>query len=330
MNRVDVNFEGAIATIFGGAGTWGAEIAKQLLNQNAKEVRIFSRNESLQVAMRIKFNDKRLKFIIGDIREYKSVKDACFGANYVFHCAALKHVKICEMQPVEAVKTNIIGAMNVIDACIDNDVAICVNISSDKAARPVCLYGKTKSVAESLFIAANNQTINTDFINFRSGNIFGSSGSVVPIWIKQIADNNRIAVTGENMKRFFITVQDAVTMTFKAMGLSDRGEIFVPKMDCFYISSLAEVLVEKYGNKETKIEYTNPFQYEREKEYLITPEEIQRTIETDDFYIIYPLIEILTVNYEISGSKINKEITMNDAEVSDLDKLRELAKKAGY
>lgn len=329
MNNT-VKFEGSIVTITGGPGTWGSELAKQLLEQGAKEVRIFSRNESLQVTMRVKFNDKRLKFIIGDIKDYKAVKDACFGANYVFHCAALKHVKICEMQPVEAVRTNIIGTMNVIDACIENDVDICVNISTDKAARPVCLYGKTKSVAESLFIAANNQTLQTDFISIRSGNIFGSSGSVVPLWISQIKQSNRIAVTGADMKRFFITVQDAVKATFKAMELSDRGEIFVPKMDCFMISDLANVLVDKYGDENTKIDYIDPFQYEREKEYLVTPEEIQRTIETDDFYIIYPLIEIINGIGMVSGKKLDKEITMNDAEVSGRDKLKELVKRAGY
>ncbi|MDD5006564.1 MAG: polysaccharide biosynthesis protein [Candidatus Omnitrophica bacterium] len=325
-------FKNSICTITGGAGTWGIEITRQILDKGAKEVRIFSRNESLQVAMRVKLNDKRIKFIIGDIRDAKSIKDACVGADYVFHTAALKHVIICERQPIEAVRTNIMGAINVINACIENDVKVCVNISSDKSCHPVCLYGKTKSIAESLFIEANNQTLNTDFISIRSGNIFGSSGSVVPIWIKQIAENNSISITGDNMKRFFITVKDAVKATFKAMELSDRGEVFVPKMDCFYISDLAKVLVQKYGNKDTKINNINPFAYEREMEYLVSPEEVQRTVETKDFYIIYPLIDIITTKYpEITGSqKLRENITMNNSKVSSLAKIRELVKKAGY
>jgi FlaA1/EpsC-like NDP-sugar epimerase len=325
-------FENKTILITGSNGTWSREFTKQILLQDPKEIRLFSRNESQQVLMKTDFNDSRLKFIIGDIRDPKAIKQACENVEIAIHTAALKHVTICENQPREAVATNIYGVQNVIDACIENEVGQCINVSTDKVCWPVCMYSKTKAVAEGLIIDANNQTEFTDFISIRSGNIFGSSGSVVPIWIRQIKEQNYISVTGDRMRRFFITVEDAVKSTFKAMELSDRGEVFVPKMDCFYISDLAKVLVEKYGNAKTEIKSIPPFPYERDKEWLVTPEESQRTIETDDFYIVYPLINIRTTDYpKIKKShKLARGVTMDDAEVSDMDKLRELVRKAGY
>jgi FlaA1/EpsC-like NDP-sugar epimerase len=324
------DFHNTSILITGGAGTFGSEMARQLLEKNPQSVIIFSRNEQAQVMMREKFKDDRLKFIIGDIRDARAIREACEGVNYVFHFSALKHVVICENQPREAILTNVTGSQNVIDACIQNNVDVCVNISSDKSCYATCFYGKTKAIAEGLFTEANNITTHTDFFTFRSGNLFGSSGSVVPIWINQIKQRNYICVTGEKMRRFFITPEDAVKAIFKAMDISDRGEIFVPKMDCFYISDLAKVLVEKYGNEKTEIKSIPPFPYERINEWLLTPEESKRCVNHKNFYIIYPLIDIKTTNYPLEKFRMKNGLTMNDAPESCVDKLKKLVEKAGY
>lgn len=326
-------FKNKNVLITGGTGTWGQELARQLLKKGAKEIKIFSRNEAAQVEMRNKFGyNPNIIYIIGDVRDANSIKESCWNIQYVFHTAALKHVTVCENQPREAVETNIYGTQNVINACIDKKVEVCVNISSDKACYANCFYGKTKAVAEGLITEANNQTLDTDFISIRSGNIFGSSGSVVPLWIRQIKERNYIYVTGGNMRRFFITVEDAVKATFRAMAMSDRGEIFVPKMDCFQISDLAEILVKIYGNAKTEIRMAEAFPYERDNEWLLTPEESRRSVENKYFYVVYPLIDIKTAVYPVitDSNRLKNGIRMKGAKISGTEILWKLVKRAGY
>ena len=177
-------FKGKNILITGGTGTWGQELAKQSLLLGAETVKIFSRNEAAQVAMKQQFSSygPRISFFIGDIRDATALDMACMGVDIVFHTAALKHVTKCEQQPREAVNTNVVGAWNVINACIKNKVDVCVNISSDKACECSCVYGNTKAICEALFTEANNMTLHTDFYSVRSGNIFASQGSVIKIW----------------------------------------------------------------------------------------------------------------------------------------------------
>ncbi len=316
-----------------GPGSWGQEIIRHLLERYyPSQVIIFSRNESAQVAMKNHFKDSRLKFVIGDIRDAGAIKEACQGVHYVFHCAALKHIAVCENQPNEAVMTNIIGIKNVIDACIANNVQVCVNISTDKVCHPIGIYGQTKAIAEALMTEANNRTAETDFFSLRSGNIIGSSGSVIPLWINQIKRNNEVTVNGENMCRYFITVEDAVKSVFEAMSLSDRGEVFVPKMDCFLISDLAKVIIQLYGDKKTKIRIAEKSPYERSAELLITPEEIYRTAFTKKFSVIYPVIPVKSTNYPAipKNRRIPDEIRTGEPEISGIDKLMRMVRKAGY
>ncbi len=324
-------FKGSTCLITG-PGSWGSEITRQLLLKDPEQVIIFSRNESAQVAVRNQFKDGRLRFVIGDIRDAWSIMEACRGVHFVFHTSALKHIAVCENQPNEAVMTNVIGIKNVIDACIRNDVQICVNISSDKVCHPVSTYGQTKAIAEALITEANNRTVETDFFSLRSGNIIGSSGSVIPLWISQIKRGNEITVNGNNMSRYFITVEDAVKSIFDAMRISDRGEVFVPKMDCYLISDLAKVIIQLYGNEKTKIRITEQSPFERSAELLITPEEICRTAFTKKFYIIYPVIPIRTANYlRVSKNRhIPDEIITGEPKISGIDKLIKLVKRAGF
>jgi len=241
--------------ITGGTGSWGHELTRQLLKDfEPKEIRIYSRGELKQVEMRRSFNDKRLNFIIGDVRDFIHLDEAMLGVDFVFHLAALKHVPVCESNPWEAVLTNIDGTQNVIRACIKNKVKKMVNVSTDKAVDPLNLYGVTKACAEKLTIAANNLTKDTSFICVRGGNVLGSNGSVVPLFRKQIEILNKITLTDERMTRFTFCLRDAIKLVLEALFESVGGEVFVMKMPALFISDLAKVMIENLGNENTKIE----------------------------------------------------------------------------
>lgn len=195
-------FDEQIILITGATGSWGHELVKQLLAKNPKEIRIFSRNEASQVAMQRKFKDDRLRFIIGDIRDKDSIVTACHQVDLLFHLAALKHVPVCEDQPLEALKTNVIGTQNVIEAAIVNEVKKVVNISTDKAANPANFYGMTKAISEQLITHANLLTEKTKFVTIRGGNVLGTSGSVIYVFKEQIETTGKVSITDKRMTRF--------------------------------------------------------------------------------------------------------------------------------
>ena len=315
--------------ISGGTGTWGQEFTRQILKESPEKIVIFSRNEAAQVAMKHKFCDTRLKFVLGDIRDFKAINEACEGIDYIFHTAALKHVTKCEEQPREAVKTNIYGAQNVIEAAIENEVDVCVNISTDKVCDSNCFYGKTKSIAEGFFTEANNQTMQTDFISVRSGNILGSAGSVIPIWINQIKQHNAISLTSEKMQRFFITVQNAVRYTIEAISLNNRGVVYVFRMPAFYISDLASVIIKKFGNKKTKVIDIGKMKGERHIEWLVTSEEAERAEKCKNFFIIHPIIDVRGSRRPEIFKPVNA-FSMKDAPETDMKVLKGMLKQAGY
>jgi UDP-N-acetylglucosamine 4,6-dehydratase/5-epimerase len=322
-------FQNKKVLITGGAGTCGQEITRQLLKLGVEEIVIFSRDEASQVAMKQKFCDDRLRFVIGDIRDRDAIMEACYHVNIVFHTAALKHSDKCEIQPREAVKTNIYGVQNVIEACLLNNIEKCVNISTDKVCNSNCTYGKTKAVAESLFTEANNQSVDTDFISVRSGNILGSAGSVVPIWINQIKQTNSINITGDMMKRFFITVHDAVKYTFEAMRESVRGEVFIFRMPAFYILDLGKAVIEKYGNKHTIINNIGKQPGERNNEWLITNEEAERAVIKKHYFVLYPIIPIMAMTPpEINNP--TKAYSLQDSDYGDITLLHKMLSQAGY
>lgn len=239
-----------IILITGGTGSWGHELIKQLLEKSPKEIRVFSRNETVQFEMQQQFiNDDRLKFIIGDIRDKDQLVYACQGVHYVFHLAALKHVPVCEYYPYEAIKTNIHGTQNVIEASTQTQVEKVIYVSTDKAADPSNTYGMTKAIGEKLMVHANIQTKKTKFICVRGGNVLGTSGSVVPLFKQQIKRSSQVGITDANMTRFFLTVEDAVGLLFKAVYQGRGGEIFVMKMPACKITDLAEILIEDSKKK---------------------------------------------------------------------------------
>lgn len=288
-------FKNKVILITGGTGSWGYELVNQLLDEYPKEIRIFSRNENNQVEMKRAFQfDPRLRFIIGDIKDERAVSQSFIDVDYVFHLAALKHVTVCEEQPYEALKTNIIGTENVIHAAIENKVKKVIYISTDKAANPTNFYGFTKSIGEKLAIHANLLSSHTKFVCIRAGNVLGSNGSVIHIFKKQIKDKEKITITHHDMTRFFLTLEDAISLLFKAARESQGGEVFVMKMPSCRIKDLAIVLGKAYGkDKNIEFEELGVRPGEKLHEILFSEHESLNTVVYDsNYYVILPSIEI--------------------------------------
>jgi len=285
-------FEGRRILVTGGTGSWGYELVKQLLPLNPAEIIIYSRNESSQVAMNRAFEDSRLSFRIGDIRDREALTKACEEVDLVFHLAALKHVPVCEDQPFEALKTNVIGTQNVIEAAIANKVERVIYISTDKAANPSNFYGMTKAIGEKLIVCANLLRSSTKFVCVRGGNVLGTNGSVVHLFMNQIANKNQIGLTHRSMTRFFLTLEDAIRLLFKATAESVGGEIFVMTMPTCRIADLAKVLMEAMGKQVEMVE-TGVRPGEKIHEILLTEYESANTVVYDEQYlVILPTLDI--------------------------------------
>ncbi len=328
-------FENKKILITGGTGSWGNELTAQLLQRNPAEIRILSRGEFAQVTMQRKFNDPRLKFVIGDIRDYNAVEWACRDIDYVFHLAALKHVPICEDQPNEALKTNVDGTKNVIDAAIRCNVKKVIDVSTDKAVDPLNLYGMTKAVAEKLIIQANNLPGTTKFVCIRGGNVMGSNGSVIPFFIDQIRRYGKITITHDGMTRFFLTLGEAISLLFKAAETSIGGETFVMHMPACKISDLADTLIEHYAKDAgVKKEIIGMRPGEKIHEVLVSRYEASETYLYDEnYYLILPTIHIdgLAEHYAELGYKKTafKEFSSND-ELMDKPKIQAMLKRGGF
>lgn len=255
---------------------------------------IFSRGELAQVNMERKFQDKTLEFVIGDIRDREAIDNVMRkDIDMVYHMAALKHVPICENHPQETVKTNINGTINLINSAIKYKVKKFVDVSTDKAVSPINLYGYTKAIGEKITIQANNQTDDTDFVCVRGGNVIGSNGSVVPLFINQIQKNNKITITDTNMTRFFLTLSQAINLLFQATIDSTRGETFVMNMPSFYMTDIADVIISEYGNEYTEKVIIGKREGEKIHEVLISTAEAARSfIFNKNYFIIKPELKI--------------------------------------
>lgn len=295
-------FSNSRILVTGGTGSWGYELIRQLLPQNPQEIIVFSRNETSQVTMKRSFEDSRLSFIIGDIRDKEALFRACDNIDYVFHLAALKHVPVCEEQPYEALKTNVIGTQNVIEASIEKKVKKVVYISTDKAANPSNFYGMTKAIGEKLIVYANLLRSSTKFVCVRGGNVLGTNGSVIHIFMNQIQEKNQIGLTDRNMTRFFLTIQDAIRLLFKASEESVGGEIFVMTMPTCRIIDLAQVLVEAAGKERVDMIETGVRPGEKIHEILLTEYESRSTVYYDDQYlVILPTLDIPGLKERYAG-----------------------------
>ena len=271
--------------VTGGTGSFGQKFTEIILKKhNPKSVRIYDNRELAEVEMERKFNDSRLRFFIGDVRDRNRLDRAMNGVNIVVHAAALKHVPICEYNPIEAVKTNIDGAINVIDAAIDNLVEKVMAISTDKAVHPVNLYGATKMVAEKLFVQANVYTggRKTIFSCVRYGNVMASSGSVIPLFIEQ-SKKGILSLTDKRMTRFWITLEQGVRFVINCVEQMEGGEIFIPKIPSMKIIDLTKVIAPK-----AKIKVIGVRPGEKLHEELLTTEEAPHSKEFNRYFVIEP------------------------------------------
>ncbi|SEC70429.1 polysaccharide biosynthesis protein [Paenibacillus sp. GP183] len=278
--------------VTGGTGSLGYELIRQLLNNNPNKIVIYTRNESAQVAMKHIFNDPRLTFCIGDIRDLEALVKACAGIDYIFHLAALKHVPICEEQPLEALKTNVIGTQNVIHAAVEKRVKKVINMSTDKAADPSNFYGLSKAIGEKLMILSSHVNNSTKFICVRGGNILGTSGSVLNLFMKQAQESDEIGITDLRMTRFFMTQQEVSELLIKAALEGKGGEVFVMAMPACRILDLAEVLIEESARNDIRIVERGIRPGEKFHEILISEYESHHAVHYDKHYIIIlPTIE---------------------------------------
>ncbi len=277
---------GETILITGGSGSFGQKFTEIALSEHdPKAIRIFSRGKFLQQEMGQKFNnDRRLRFFIGDVRDKERVHRAMDGTDIVIHAAALKHVPVCEYNPIEAVKTNIVGTANVINAAIDCEVKKAINISTDKAVHPVNLYGATKLVAERLFIQGNAYAggRKTGFSCVRYGNVAGSRGSVIPLFLEQEKDGT-ITITDERMTRFWITLEQGARFVIDCISRMRGGEVFIPKIPSMKIIDLADAIT-----PEAQREITGIRPGEKINEILLTEEEAMHARDFDDYFVIEP------------------------------------------
>ncbi|TLZ43407.1 MAG: UDP-N-acetylglucosamine 4,6-dehydratase (inverting) [Methanobacteriota archaeon] len=271
--------------VTGGTGSFGQKFTELVLaDHRPKAIRIYSRDEWKQVQMQTRFNDPRLRFLIGDVRDRNRLSRAMNGVDVVIHAAALKQVPVAEYNPIEAVRTNIEGAVNVIDAAIDNGVSKVLALSSDKAVHPVNLYGATKLVAEKLIVQANSYSgpRKTRFSVVRYGNVIGSRGSVVPVFRDQ-ARAGTLMLTDERMTRFWITQEQAVRFILGSLNRMQGGEIFVPKIPSMRVADLARAIAPDAKRKVTGIRPG-----EKLHETLLTEEEAPHSKEFEDQFVIEP------------------------------------------
>jgi len=278
-------FDDKTILITGGTGSFGKKFTEILLSEHDPEsVRIYSRGELLQMEMQNRFDDPRLRFLIGDVRDRDRLYRAASGVDIIVHAAALKHVPACEYNPIEAVRTNVEGSVNVIDAAIDNSVEKIMAISTDKAVHPVNLYGATKMVAEKLFTQGNAYTggKKTRFSCIRYGNVVGSRGSVIPLF-KEQRKNGVITITDDRMTRFWITLEQGVRFVMDRIARMKGGETFVPKIPSMKVIDLANVIAPDATKKVIGIRSG-----EKLHEILLTEDEARHTREFDNYFVIEP------------------------------------------
>jgi len=309
-------FEGKRVLITGGTGSLGKALTKKLLETDVEAIRIFSRDELKQVQMRAEFEDKRLRFLIGDVRDKERLLRAFEDIHIVVHAAALKHVPVAEYNPFEAVKTNVNGSQNVLEACLDKNIEKAIAIGTDKAVSPLNTYGATKLLMERLFVSANfykgRHRLDSKFLGVRYGNVLGSRGSIVPTIIKQIQEGKKITITDPKMTRFNITMEHAVNLIFRALENGEGGQIFIPKLKAYQVGDIKDAIKELLDAKNEE-ENISVRPGEKYHETLINKEEIRNTFETNEDYVVF--------NESTSGGKINLDeyhkTTLTDQYSSD-------------
>ncbi|MFG1482356.1 polysaccharide biosynthesis protein [Halobacteriovorax sp. HFRX-2_2] len=292
-------FKNKTLLITGGTGSFGNAVLDRFLDTDLNEIRIFSRDEKKQDDMRKKYNNEKIKFYIGDVRDFQSINSAMIGVDYVFHAAALKQVPSCEFYPLEAVKTNILGTENVLTAAINNEVKKVICLSTDKAVYPINAMGMSKALMEKTFVAKARSIGNnskTTICGTRYGNVMASRGSVIPLFISQIEEGKPITITDPNMTRFMMSLEEAVELVIFAFKNGENGDIFVQKSPAATIKTLAEAVKIFKNSPETNINIIGTRHGEKLYETLLTREEMVNAIELERYYRIIP--DSRSLNYE--------------------------------
>ena len=322
-------FNNSIVLITGGTGSFGGVILKYFLSTNVKEVRIFSRDEKKQDDMRKSFNDPRINFYIGDVRDINSLRNAIHGVDFIFHAAALKQVPSCEFHPIEAVKTNILGTENVLNAAIDAKVKKVVCLSTDKAVYPINAMGLSKSLMEKVLIAKSREGGDMTIIcGTRYGNVMGSRGSVIPLFLEQIKNSQPLTITNPNMTRFIMSLEEAVSLVIYAFEKGLPGDIFVQKSPSAKISDLVEALTKITGFDDFEVKKIGHRHGEKMYESLVSSEEMTTAEDLGTHFRIRPDNRDLNYSkyFEKGDELLSKQLEYNSENtailtVSELIKL---------
>ncbi|WP_242169011.1 MULTISPECIES: polysaccharide biosynthesis protein [unclassified Pseudomonas] len=304
-------FDNKVLMITGGTGSFGNTVLKRFLDTQVKEIRVFSRDEKKQEDMRIALGNDKVKFYIGDVRDYASISQAMVGVNYIFHAAALKQVPSCEFYPMEAVKTNVLGTENVLNAAIANNVERVVVLSTDKAVYPINAMGISKAMAEKLVVAKSRMIPQGGPVicSTRYGNVMASRGSVIPLFINQLKQGSELTVTDPNMTRFLMSLEDSVDLVLHAFEFAQQGDIFVQKAPASTVADLAQALKELF-NRLNAIKVIGTRHGEKLYESLISREEMAKSEDMGRYYRIPA--DNRDLNYE-------KYFVEGETHISELD-----------
>jgi UDP-glucose 4-epimerase len=281
-------FKNKTLLITGGTGSFGNAVLRRFLDTDIGEIRIFSRDEKKQDDMRKDYNNPKLKFYLGDVRDKNSVKEAMIGVDFVFHAAALKQVPSCEFYPLQAVKTNVLGASNVLDVAVESNVKKVIVLSTDKAAYPINAMGISKAMMEKVAVAKSRNSGNTTICCTRYGNVMASRGSVIPLFIDQIRHGKEITITDPTMTRFMMSLDEAVDLVLFAFNHSESGDIFVQKSPAATIELLANTLRNMLGQPEHPIRIIGTRHGEKRYETLLTKEEKIKSEDMGDYFRVLP------------------------------------------
>lgn len=305
-------FKNKILLITGGTGSFGNAVLNRFLDTDIKEIRIFSRDEKKQDDMRKKYNNQKLKFYIGDVRDYGSILNATRGVDFIYHAAALKQVPSCEFHPMEAVKTNVLGTENVLEAAIANEVKRVVCLSTDKAVYPINAMGISKAMMEKVMVAKsrNVDTNKTVICGTRYGNVMASRGSVIPLFVDLIKADQPLTITDPNMTRFMMTLEDAVDLVLYAFEHGNNGDIFVQKAPAATIETLAIALKELLNKQHHPINIIGTRHGEKLYEALLSREEMIAAADMGDYYRVPP--DLRDLNY-------GKYVEQGDRRISEVE-----------
>ncbi|MGQ7274411.1 polysaccharide biosynthesis protein [Marinobacter sp. V034] len=327
-------FNNRILLITGGTGSFGNAVLRRFLKSDLAEIRILSRDEKKQDDMRKRYNNPKLKFYIGDVRDYQSVLNAVRGADFIYHAAALKQVPSCEFHPMEAVKTNVLGTENVLEAAIACGVKRVVCLSTDKAVYPINAMGISKAMMEKVVVAKSRSSDQTVICCTRYGNVMASRGSVIPLFVDQIKAGIPITITDPHMTRFMMTLDDAVDLVLFAFEHGNSGEIFVQKAPAATIETLAYALTELLGVPKHEVRVIGTRHGEKLFEALLSREEMVSAEELEGYYRLPPDLRDLNYGkYVEQGEKgISEAVDYNSHNTVRLDKagMQQLLMKLGF